>query len=134
MIYNWKKNTEKRLPSFPNGATVTYPSSAPNALLPLTIANNWTPEVFICGGTAPSVNLDGNPSKLSSKTNTSKNCYRMAITTAGIKKGWIVEAMPEARMMGDMVLTPDGKVFLVNGARSGEFRGCSALSSAFARR
>lgn len=85
-------------------------TSAPNALLPLTIANNWTPEVFICGSTAPSVNLDGNPSKLSSQTNTSKNCYRMAITTAGIAKGWVVEAMPEARMMGDMVLTPDGKV------------------------
>lgn len=34
----------------------------------------------------------------------------MVLTTAGIAMGWAVEQMPEARVMGDAVLTPDGKV------------------------
>lgn len=120
MIYDWKKNTEQRLGEFPAGAVVTYPSSAPNTLLPLTIANNWTPEVLICGVANPGIDLDGNPATLSSRTVNSKACFRMVLTAAGIKKGWVVENMPEPRMMGDAILTPDGKVFLVNGARSGE--------------
>ena len=44
MIYDWKMNTQYRLPRFPNNHVVTYPASAASALLPLTIANNWTPE------------------------------------------------------------------------------------------
>lgn len=44
MIYDWKKNVQYRLPTFPNRQVVTYPSSAASALLPLTIANDWTPE------------------------------------------------------------------------------------------
>jgi len=44
MIYDWETNTQYRLPRFPNNHVVTYPSSAASALLPLTIANNWTPE------------------------------------------------------------------------------------------
>jgi hypothetical protein len=87
MLYNWKTNTERRLPGIPSGVTITYPASAANTLLPLTVANNWTPEVLVCGGSPSSVNLDGNPSKLSSAGPTSKQCIRMVLTSAGIKKG-----------------------------------------------
>lgn len=65
---------------------------------------------MIFGGTPPSVNLDGNPAKLSSSAPASKQCIRMVLTSAGIKKGWQVESMPEARIMGDAILTPDMKV------------------------
>ncbi|ORY90614.1 copper radical oxidase [Leucosporidium creatinivorum] len=119
MIYNWKTNTERRVPGIPNGVTVTYPASAANTLLPLTIANNWTPEVLICGGTPSSVNLDGNPAKLSSAGPTSKQCIRMVLNSAGIKKGWAVEQMAEGRVMSDALLMPDGKVLIINGAKNG---------------
>lgn len=112
-------NTERRLGYFPNQQTITYPASAANVLLPLTVANRWTPEVLICGGTYKTVNLDGNPATLSAKKYASDRCFRMTITTAGIKKGWATEIMPEARIMGDAIMLPDGKVMLVNGAKRG---------------
>lgn len=108
MIYNWKTNKERRLPSFPNGVRVNYPASAGFVLLPLTIENNWTPEVLACGGTT--ANVDGLPTKLSSQYKASSQCVRMVLTDAGIAKGWSVEQMPEGRIMVDMILTPDGKV------------------------
>lgn len=37
---------------------------------------------------------------------------RMVLNDAGIAKGWIIEQMPEGRIMVDMILTPDGKVSL----------------------
>jgi len=43
----------------------------------------------------------------------------MELTAAGIKAGWQVEQMPEARLMGNLINTPDGKLVLLNGAGSG---------------
>ncbi|KAK4703032.1 glutathione S-transferase, partial [Phenoliferia sp. Uapishka_3] len=117
MIYNWKKNTERRLPTIPNGVQISYPATAASALLPLTVANNWTPEILFCGGSTANTQI--NPVYLSSQTPASNQCVRMVLTAAGIKKPWSVEQMPEQRVMGDAVLTPDGKVFLVNGGKSG---------------
>ncbi|GAA5998014.1 uncharacterized protein JCM10292_002262 [Rhodotorula paludigena] len=117
MVYDWKKNIERRLPDFPNGVTVTYPASAASVLLPLTIANNWTPEILFCGGTTANLNL--NPAKLSSSYLASKQCSRMALNTAGIKKGWITEDMPSPRLMGDALLLPTGHVLIINGAMRG---------------
>ena len=37
---------------------------------------------------------------------------RMVLNDAGIAKGWIIEQMPEGRIMVDMILMPDGKVSL----------------------
>jgi hypothetical protein len=117
MIFNWETNTEYRLPGVPNGVKICYPSSPAAVILPLTIANGYTPEVLICGGSA--VNTDGNPTTLSAQDPASNQCIRMVLTSSGISKGWAVEHMPEARTMGDAILTPDGKVFIVNGAQSG---------------
>ena len=94
-------------------------ASASNILLPLTVANKWTAEVLICGGTPPEVDLDGNPAKLSSYAPVSSQCIRMVMNAAGFKRGWAVEQMPEPRIMGDGILTPDGKVLLINGAATG---------------
>jgi hypothetical protein len=43
----------------------------------------------------------------------------MVLSTAGIAAGWQVERMPQARIMVDMILLPDGRVMLVNGAQTG---------------
>lgn len=86
---------------------INYPSTAASALLPLTIANNFTPEVLFCGGS--SADTDGNPSNISADTPASTQCVRMVLNEAGIAGGWIVEQMPDARVMGEAVLTPDGE-------------------------
>lgn len=43
----------------------------------------------------------------------------MVLNPAGIAKGWQIEQMPNARVMADGILTPDGKVLIINGAGSG---------------
>ncbi|KAF7329976.1 putative fungistatic metabolite [Mycena kentingensis (nom. inval.)] len=118
MILNWRTGVETRLPNFPNGQLVVYPMNAAAVLLPLTPENNYTPEILVCGGShlnpkTPEGGLDAQQDYASAQ------CSRMVLDAAGIAGGWKVEWMPEPRVMGEGVLLPDGKVLLVNGARSG---------------
>ncbi|KZO95807.1 copper radical oxidase [Calocera viscosa TUFC12733] len=117
MIYNWKTNQEARLPQFPNGVRVTYPMTGTAVLLPLTIANNYTPTVVICGGSTVDDTMAGYD--MSSQAPASDQCVRMTLTTAGIAAGWEVDNMPAPRVMPDAVLLPDGRVVIVNGGRTG---------------
>jgi len=119
MIFNYATGAEMRLPDMPNGVRITYPFTAASALLPLTVANNWTPEIMFCGGST--VNDMQDAKYMSSFAQTSKQCNRMQLNTAGIKKGWTLEQLPTktGRVMGEMVLTPDGKVVILNGANTG---------------
>ncbi|KAF8907539.1 glyoxal oxidase N-terminus-domain-containing protein [Mucidula mucida] len=117
MILDWKTNTETRLPGIPNGVRITSPFSAGATLLPLTPENGYTPEIMICGGSTVSDSVS--PSTLSSQTPASAQCSRLVLTTAGIAAGWKVESMPQARVMPELVLLPDGRVFIVNGAQTG---------------
>lgn len=43
----------------------------------------------------------------------------MVLNTAGIAAGWKVESMPQARIMGELILLPDGRVLVINGAQTG---------------
>ncbi|KAK7037958.1 copper radical oxidase [Favolaschia claudopus] len=117
MIYNWKDNTERRLPQLPNRVRVTYPMTGTALMLPLSPTNGYQPEVLLCGG---STIVDTNPGyEISSQDPASKQCSRMVLTDAGIAAGWVTEEMPEARLMPDAVLLPTGEVLIVNGAGSG---------------
>lgn len=93
------------------------PFSAGAALLPLTPENNYTPEVLICGGST--VSDTASPSTYSSQTPASAQCSRIVLTAAGIAAGWSVETMPMARVMGELVQLPDGRILIVNGAQTG---------------
>ncbi|KAF8844877.1 putative copper radical oxidase [Paxillus ammoniavirescens] len=116
MIYDWRTNTEQRLPRIPNGLRVTYPMAGVGLLLPLS-PDSYTPEVLICGG---SIIDDTKPAyEISSQDPASSQCSRIALTEAGIAAGWQVEQLPEPRHMPDAVLLPTGQVFIVNGAKSG---------------
>ncbi|OCH87409.1 copper radical oxidase [Obba rivulosa] len=117
MIYNWQTNTERRLPRIPNGVRVTYPMTGTGLLLPLSPANNYTPEILLCGGSTVDDTQAGYD--ISSQAPASAQCSRMVLTDAGIAAGWAAEQMPAARTMPDAVLLPDGRVLLVNGAGSG---------------
>lgn len=117
MIYDWKKNIERRLPRIPNGVRITYPMTGTGILLPLTPDNDYTPEILLCGGSTAD---DTTPSYLiSSQEPASAQCSRLVLTEAGIAQGWQVEQMPAARTMADAVLLPTGDVFIVNGAGTG---------------
>ncbi|KAF9031222.1 copper radical oxidase [Hymenopellis radicata] len=117
MILDWKTNTETRLPDIPNGVRITSPFSAGATLLPLTPENDYTPEVLICGGsTFPD---STNASAIDSQFPASDQCSRLVLTPAGIAAGWQVETMPQARIMLELILLPDGRVVIVNGAQTG---------------
>ncbi|KAJ7239563.1 glyoxal oxidase N-terminus-domain-containing protein [Mycena haematopus] len=117
MIFNWRTNTETALPGIPNGVRISSPFSAGHVLLPLSPSNNYTPEIMICGGSTVSDKVAA--SSISSQAPTSAQCIRMVLNAAGIAAGWKVESMPQGRIMVDMVLLPDGRVMLVNGAMTG---------------
>lgn len=117
MIYDWRTNTERRLPRIPNGVRLTYPMTGTGLLLPLTPENNYAPEILLCGGSTVD---DAKPGyNISSQDPASSQCSRMVLTDAGIAAGWQVEQMPNARTMPDAVLLPTGQVVIVNGAGSG---------------
>jgi hypothetical protein len=117
MIYDWRTNTERRLPQIPNGLRVTYPMTGTALLLPLSPDNGYTPEIILCGG---SVVDDTKPSyEISSQEPASAQCSRMVLTEEGIARGWEIEQMPQARTMPDAVMLPTGEIVIVNGAGTG---------------
>ncbi|KAJ8518572.1 hypothetical protein ONZ45_g4373 [Pleurotus djamor] len=117
MLFDWKTNVETPLPRIPNGVRISYPFSGGVVMLPLTIANNFTPEIFMCGGSTVSDSLPD--IEYSSQTPSSTQCARMVLNAAGISKGWQVEHMPQARTMVELILLPDQRVLLVNGVGTG---------------
>jgi len=95
---------------------VTNPFDGTATLLPLS-PPDYIPEVLVCGGTNKSDLIQ--PAKLSSQDPASDQCSRITLTPEGITKGWQVEHMLEPRMMPEMILLPNGKVVIINGAGTG---------------
>jgi hypothetical protein len=109
--YNWQKNTVVRdYPTMPGGPR-NYPSAGSSVMLPLT-APFTDCEVVICGGAA--AGAYSNPNEQPGAQNT---CGRMDPLAAN--PGWAMETMPMGRIMGDMILTPDANVLIINGAGKG---------------
>ncbi|KAF9444369.1 copper radical oxidase [Macrolepiota fuliginosa MF-IS2] len=116
IIYDIEQNEETILPDIPNGVRVTNPFDGTATLLPLH-PPHYIPEVLVCGGTNKS---DQIPSEqLSSQDPASDQCSRMTLTPEGIERGWEIERMLEPRTMTEMILMPNGKVIIINGAQSG---------------
>ncbi|KAF2270809.1 galactose oxidase [Lojkania enalia] len=85
----------------------TYPNTGGSVLLPLSSANDWNPDVIICGGgpyqdvTAP----------------TDASCGR--IQPLATDPTWEMDSMPQGRCMVEGTLLPDGTVVWVNGGNYG---------------
>lgn len=116
IIYDIERDEETILPDVPNGVRVTNPFDGTATLLPLH-PPHYIPEVLVCGGTNTSDQIP--PEQLSSQTTASDQCSRMTLTPEGIKRGWEIERMLEPRTMNEMILMPNGKVVIINGAQSG---------------
>ncbi|KAF5352140.1 hypothetical protein D9758_009246 [Tetrapyrgos nigripes] len=121
IIYDIETQTETILPDIPNGVRVTNPYDGTATLLPLS-PPDYIPEVLVCGGTnaTDQITNDDVGAALSSQDPASDQCTRMILTPEGIEKGWeLDDRMPEGRMMPEMILMPNGKVLVINGAETG---------------
>ncbi|KAK7044681.1 glyoxal oxidase N-terminus-domain-containing protein [Favolaschia claudopus] len=116
IIYDVEAKTETILPDLPNGQRVSNPFDGTAAMLPLS-PPLFEPEVLACGGSTKS---DLTPQEeLSAQDPATSQCARITLTPAGIKKGWVVEHMPQGRMMPEMILLPNGQIMIINGGATG---------------
>ncbi|TAQ89518.1 hypothetical protein B7494_g2162 [Chlorociboria aeruginascens] len=106
-IFNVGTNTTvKSLPDLP-GDYRTYPNTGGSVLLGLSSANNWAPDIVICGGGAyQDITSPCDPS-----------CGR--IQPLATTPTWEMDAMPEGRGMVEGTLLADGTVIFLNGGSSG---------------
>ncbi|KAM1078854.1 hypothetical protein ACFX2J_013597 [Malus domestica] len=117
ILFNYVSNTVvKSYPQIPGGDPRSYPSTGSAVLLPLKnlTAPSVEAEVLICGGTPKGSYTKATNGTFVGALNT---CARIKITDPNPQ--WVVETMPQARVMGDMILLPDATVLLINGASSG---------------
>jgi hypothetical protein len=98
--------TLRTLPKIP-GMVRTYPSSGGSTMLPLSSENNWQSDIVICGG--------GERQDVTSPTDST--CVR--INPYEAEAEWEVDNMGQGRVMGNLVLHPNGNLSIVNGANQG---------------
>ncbi|XP_010271447.1 PREDICTED: aldehyde oxidase GLOX-like [Nelumbo nucifera] len=106
----------KRFPKMPDGHARCYPSTGSSVLLPLKKLKRPSveAEVLICGGAPKGSYFQAIRGSFVGALST---CGRIKITDES--PAWSMETMPLARVMGDMILLPDGQVLMINGAKSG---------------
>lgn len=106
----------KTYPQIPGGDPRCYPSTGSAVLLPLTNlkATFIQAEVLVCGGAPKGSYTQAEKGNFVGALNT---CARIKITDANPQ--WVLETMPQARVMGDMTLLPNGNVLIINGATAG---------------
>ncbi|KAK6115265.1 hypothetical protein DH2020_007534 [Rehmannia glutinosa] len=76
--------------------------------------DNVGAEVLVCGGAPKGAFAKANNGQFVGALNT---CGRIRIND--LNPQWVMETMPMGRVMGDMVLLPNGNVLIVNGAGTG---------------
>ncbi|TPX31492.1 hypothetical protein SmJEL517_g05212 [Synchytrium microbalum] len=105
------------IPAFSTATQRTrdYPYTAAVVLLPLTLANGYTTTILVCGGVLKSSNPDSNPG-----TDLTASNFCNILNPDAVSPSWTaVDPMPNARVMADATLLPDGTVLFTNGASYG---------------
>ncbi|KAJ7126358.1 hypothetical protein O6H91_14G061400 [Diphasiastrum complanatum] len=102
----------RKYPTIP-GEPRNYPCAGSSVLLPLDSANGYSiAEVLVCGG-ANKFAFPYPPAQ----PGASQTCGRMVVTSSN--PTWLMQTMPMRRNMGDMVLLPNNRVLIINGAQNG---------------
>ncbi|KAK3231751.1 hypothetical protein Dsin_003632 [Dipteronia sinensis] len=106
----------KNYPTTPGGDPRCYPSTGSAVLLPLKNlqASSVEAEVLVCGGATKGSVAQA---KKGIFVNALDTCGRIKITDTNPQ--WVMETMPQARVMGDMILLPNGNVLIINGGAAG---------------
>ncbi|CAI9116872.1 OLC1v1018144C1 [Oldenlandia corymbosa var. corymbosa] len=118
ILFNYNNGAVvKTYPTLPDGNPRSYPSTGSGVLLPLK--NLQGPggiqaEVLVCGGAPKGAFAAASKGVF---VGALKTCGRISITARNPR--WVMETMPFARLMGDMILLPNGKVLIINGAARG---------------
>ncbi|KDR82899.1 hypothetical protein GALMADRAFT_220897 [Galerina marginata CBS 339.88] len=124
VLWDYNANVETPLPDMPNGVARVYPASGATAMLPLTPANNYTPTVLFCGGSAMTEFQYGDyrfPFADTFNIPASQDCQRITPEPQdGSSPAYVQDDnMLESRTMGQFIILPDGKLLVVNGGRKG---------------
>ncbi|KAJ7343332.1 DUF1929-domain-containing protein [Mycena albidolilacea] len=124
MLWDPRSNQETDLPDMPGQVIRVYPASGGVAMLPLTVANNYTQTLLFCGGTDMPEPLWGNYSYPNTDTwnyPASKDCQRITPEPAdGSPAAYEQDDdMIEGRTMGQFIILPTGQLFMVNGGLNG---------------
>lgn len=117
ILFDYAKNVVvKTYPEIPGGDPRCYPSTGSAVLLPLKNLERSLveAEVLVCGGAPKGSFNQAMNGKFVKALNT---CGRLKITDSSPQ--WVMETMPQARVMGDMALLPNGNVLIINGGSSG---------------
>ena len=114
-IFDYKNNVEYALPNIPHSVR-TYPASGGTVMLPLTPANNYVATILFCGGS----NLEPDQwveDWAIAKYPADASCVNIV---PDVSTTWNDDdSLPEGRTLGSMILLPDEKVLLLNGANTG---------------
>ncbi|KAH7846218.1 hypothetical protein Vadar_011346 [Vaccinium darrowii] len=117
ILFDYSKGVVvKTYPEMPDGHPRSYPSTGSAVLLPLKKLQRPTieAEVLVCGGAPKGSYISAVKGRFVGALNT---CGRIKITDPSPK--WVMETMPRARVMGDMLLLPNGDVLIINGGSAG---------------
>ena len=114
-MLDYKKAKEFQLPDMPH-AVRTYPASAGTTMMPLTPANNWTATILFCGGSDIKAN-QWKPNWDIPNHTASASC--VSITPDVSTDYQEEEDLPEGRSMGNLIMLPNGKILMLNGAATG---------------
>nr|GMD01851.1 aldehyde oxidase GLOX1-like [Ipomoea batatas] len=113
--------TIRELPKLPGGSR-NYPASGQSALLPLKLTPNTgehdfvKAEVLVCGGNTHEAYkvTERAPRQFPPAL---KDCGRIVVNEEGAE--WEIDEMLSGRVMGDLLILPNGDLLLINGAKAG---------------
>ncbi|PWA41074.1 galactose oxidase/kelch, beta-propeller [Artemisia annua] len=117
ILFDYSKNqVVKTYPTMPGGQPRNYPSTGSAVLLPLRINKGTVSdvEVLVCGGAPKGAFVNANRGRFDGALD---DCGRIKISDPNPQ--WVMETMPMARVMGDMLLLPNGHVLIINGVSAG---------------
>lgn len=116
ILFDYTKNrVVKTFPAIPDGEPRCYPSTGSAVMLPLKVdAKLIEVEVLVCGGAPKGAYTKANRGIFVEALRT---CARIKITDRNPQ--WVMETMPQPRVMVDMLLLPNGNVLLINGGSAG---------------
>ncbi|KAM7476932.1 hypothetical protein LguiB_024175 [Lonicera macranthoides] len=116
ILFDYKQNIVVReFPRITGCDPRNYPSSGSSVMFPLDESiEPLQVEVMVCGGAPPGAFLSAMRRVFMRAIST---CGRLRVTNEN--PSWVMEDMPTPRVMGDMILVPNGDVLIINGATSG---------------
>ncbi|GAA5833635.1 hypothetical protein JCM11251_003189 [Rhodosporidiobolus azoricus] len=116
-LLDYENNVETRLPNITH-AQRPYPAGAGSAMLTLVPDNNYQETLIFAGGVYPE--RDDWNAYYWHPIETEASNSLVAISPLAENPTWVdLDPLPEPRTMGNLIILPDKRIFVVNGARMG---------------